>query len=260
MRGGRRLRPRSGARRPGRRPSRSRRGRARRRSRRSSWTIVPRIRPPLAPIGWPSATAPPFTFAVSGSAPSICTEFSATDENASFTSTPLHVADRLAGLLQRLRAGVRRRAREPRELVRDVALRDDRRERLEAAPLRELLGADDHARRAVVHARRVARRDRALRIHHRLQRREPLERRVAADRSRRPSPPRPGRSRRRRSRRPAPSRRARASAAPSRPAPRARCRARARRARPAAPCAARRTSSAARPRSSGRRASPSPIL
>src|SRR5436305_1287471 len=55
--------------------------------RRSSWIIVPRIRPPLAPIGCPSATAPPFTFAVSGSVPSIFTELSATDEKASFTST-----------------------------------------------------------------------------------------------------------------------------------------------------------------------------
>src|SRR5690349_12345461 len=55
--------------------------------RRSSWTIVPRMRPPLAPIGCPSATAPPFTFTFSGSAPSIFTELSATDENASLTST-----------------------------------------------------------------------------------------------------------------------------------------------------------------------------
>src|SRR3984893_12183248 len=55
--------------------------------RRSSWTIVPRIRPPLAPIGWPSATAPPLTLARSGSTPSIFTELTATDENASFTST-----------------------------------------------------------------------------------------------------------------------------------------------------------------------------
>src|SRR5262249_56139404 len=56
--------------------------------RRRSCTIVPRIRPPLAPIGCPSATAPPLTFAVSGSAPSMCTELTPTDANASFTSTP----------------------------------------------------------------------------------------------------------------------------------------------------------------------------
>ena len=40
----------------------------------------------------------------------------------------------LPALLERLRAGLRRRAREARELVGDVALRDDRRERLEPAP------------------------------------------------------------------------------------------------------------------------------
>src|SRR5947207_11219747 len=53
----------------------------------SSWIIVASIRAPEAPIGWPSATAPPFTFTRSGSAPSISTELSATDENASLIST-----------------------------------------------------------------------------------------------------------------------------------------------------------------------------
>src|SRR5262249_16723798 len=35
--------------------------------RRSSWTIVATMRPPDAPIGCPSATAPPFTFTISSS-------------------------------------------------------------------------------------------------------------------------------------------------------------------------------------------------
>ena len=47
--------------------------------------------------------------------------------------------------------------------------------------LRVLLGADDDTRGAVVDAGRVARRRRALGVEHRLQRRELLERRVAAD-------------------------------------------------------------------------------
>src|SRR4029077_15344026 len=55
--------------------------------RRSSCTIVPRMRPPDAPMGWPSATAPPFTFTRSSSAPSSCVEWCATDENASLIST-----------------------------------------------------------------------------------------------------------------------------------------------------------------------------
>src|SRR6185503_20835840 len=57
--------------------------------RRSSCTIVPTIRPPEAPIGWPSATAPPFTLTISSSAPSILVELSATDEKASLISTRL---------------------------------------------------------------------------------------------------------------------------------------------------------------------------
>ena len=43
--------------------------------RRSSCTIVPTILPPLAPIGWPSATAPPLTLTFASSAPSSFVEF-----------------------------------------------------------------------------------------------------------------------------------------------------------------------------------------
>src|SRR5579864_4960824 len=74
----------------------------------------------------------------------------------------LDLADRLARLRERLQSRVRRRAREPRELVGDVALRDDRGERLETAALRELLRADDEARGAVVDAGRVTGGDRPL--------------------------------------------------------------------------------------------------
>src|SRR6478735_12316279 len=88
---------------------------------------------------------------------------------------PLHVADRLARLLERLLPRIRRRACKPRELVRNVALRHDRRQRLEPAPLRELLRAHDDARRAVVDAGRVPCSDGPLGIHHRLQSRELLE-------------------------------------------------------------------------------------
>ena len=44
------------------------------------------MRAPLAPIGWPSATAPPLTFTRASSTPSIRTLLSATDENASLIS------------------------------------------------------------------------------------------------------------------------------------------------------------------------------
>src|SRR5262249_43350923 len=55
--------------------------------RRSSCTIVPTIRPPDAPMGRPSATAPPLTFTRSSSAPRSLVEFHATDEKASLIST-----------------------------------------------------------------------------------------------------------------------------------------------------------------------------
>ena len=44
------------------------------------------MRAPEAPIGCPIATAPPFTFTRSSSIPSIRTEFSVTDANASLIS------------------------------------------------------------------------------------------------------------------------------------------------------------------------------
>ena len=54
--------------------------------RRSSWTSAPTIRAPEAPIGWPRAIAPPLTLTLSSSMPSIRTEFSATEANASLIS------------------------------------------------------------------------------------------------------------------------------------------------------------------------------
>src|ERR671915_1548770 len=54
--------------------------------RRSSFASVIRMRAPLAPIGWPSAIAPPFTFTFDSSTPSIRIELSATDANASLIS------------------------------------------------------------------------------------------------------------------------------------------------------------------------------
>src|SRR5207237_1167340 len=42
---------------------------------------------PLAPIGWPSATAPPFTFTMSSEAPSICADWIGTAANASLISS-----------------------------------------------------------------------------------------------------------------------------------------------------------------------------
>src|ERR1700730_14911721 len=80
--------------------------------RRSSCTIVPRMRPPEAPIGCPSETAPPFTFTRSSSAPSNCVECCATDAKASLISTratsPIVLPARSSAIAPAL-AGVRAR-------------------------------------------------------------------------------------------------------------------------------------------------------
>ena len=81
-----RLKPRRAARRPDRRQSRSRRHRARPRF---AQLVHERAddAPPDAPMGCPSATAPPLTLTISSSTPSIRVEFFATEANASLIST-----------------------------------------------------------------------------------------------------------------------------------------------------------------------------
>jgi hypothetical protein len=55
------------------------------------------MRAPEAPIGCPSATAPPLTFTRSSSMPSILIEFSVTEANASLIShRSMSLADRPA--------------------------------------------------------------------------------------------------------------------------------------------------------------------
>ena len=67
------------------------------------------MRAPLAPIGWPSATAPPFTFTMSSSRPEHPRRRAAAPAaNASLISTSAEVGGVEAGLLQR-----RSRARAP---------------------------------------------------------------------------------------------------------------------------------------------------
>src|SRR5262249_32689531 len=124
-------------------------------------------------MGCPSATAPPLTFTFSGSASSIFAELSTTDENASFSSTRSTSSIFLpafASAFSPAFAGLRAGYARP---------RPDRADPLEPAPARDLLARHDQRRRAVVHARRIPRRRRPLRVEHRLQRREPLVGRVA---------------------------------------------------------------------------------
>src|SRR5919109_2318288 len=93
---------------------------------------------------------------------------------------PLDVVNRLPDLLERLVASLGRRPRQVGEVVGDVRLGDDRRERLKAALLRELLARDDERAGTVVHARRIPRGRRPFGVEHGLERRQLLDRRVAA--------------------------------------------------------------------------------
>ena len=214
-----RIRPRPEARRPGRRRSRSRRRRARLPLRRSSWIIVPRMRPPEAPIGCPSATAPPLTFANLLVHSEHSRRVLRDGSERLVNLHALDVVERPARRGERVLGGSRGRARDMSVVVRDVSLAEDRSQRLEPAPCRERLGTDDDARGAVVHARRVARGGRPVRVEDRLERSELFERPCRAGCLRPRSRPRRGQSRRRNGLRPGPRPRASATGRPTRPAP-----------------------------------------
>ena len=57
---------------------------------------------PVQPSGWPSATAPPFTFTFAGSSPGASMTASAWQAKASFSSMRSMSSSVQAGLLQRL--------------------------------------------------------------------------------------------------------------------------------------------------------------
>ena len=106
------VRPRRSPRRPGRRPSRSRRSPARRPAGPARARASRGCARPEAPIGWPSATAPPLTLTLSSSMPSIRIEFSATEAKASLISQrSMSSADRptFASAASAALAGVRAR-------------------------------------------------------------------------------------------------------------------------------------------------------
>ena len=88
------------------------------------------MRAPEAPIGCPSATAPPLTLTRSSSMPSMRIELSVTDANASLISHRSMSPGLQAGLLERLLGGARGRGGEVGEVVGALRVGDDLRERL----------------------------------------------------------------------------------------------------------------------------------
>ena len=105
------------------------------------------MRAPEAPIGWPSATAPPLTFTDLRVGVEQLDGVERDRAERLVDLDALDVPYRLPGALERLIPGAAGRPREIRELVGDVAVGDDRREHLEPALLREPLARDDERSR-----------------------------------------------------------------------------------------------------------------
>ena len=150
--------------------------------RRSSWTSAPTIRAPEAPIGWPSAIAPPLTLTLSSSTPSIRTEFRATEANASLISQRSISSADLPSLSSACWAAFAGVLRQVGEVVGDGAVGEHPRQHLAAVGLRPLVGGDDHRGGAVVDAGGVARGVGGVVAADRGQLRERLDGRVGADR------------------------------------------------------------------------------
>ena len=120
------------------------------------------IRAPLAPIGWPSAIAPPLTLTLSQSKPSSRPSASVCAANASLISirSNASIGSSIRSSRRRTPSTGARKSHFGRDLGLGVA--DDPGERLQAQPLDGPLARDDRRGGAVGDARRVAGRDRAL--------------------------------------------------------------------------------------------------
>ena len=138
------------------------------------------MRAPEAPIGCPSATAPPLTLTRSSSMPSMRIEFSVTEANASLISHRSMSPGCRPAFSSAFLRGARRRRRQVGEVVGALRVGDDLRQRLLAVGLRPLLGGQHQRAAAVVDARRVAGGVRALLADQAGQRRQALQRGVAA--------------------------------------------------------------------------------
>ena len=96
----------------------------------SAWTSVVSTRAPLAPIGWPSAIAPPCTFTLAGSSFSSRTTASDCAANASFSSIRSRSPTRHLGAFQRLAHRLDRPHAHDHRIHAGRAVREDPRERL----------------------------------------------------------------------------------------------------------------------------------
>ena len=136
---------------------------------RSAPSSVTTMRAPLAPIGWPSAQAPPWMLTISCASLNSVIAAIVTAAKASLTSHRSTSLGGPAGLLQHLLDRADRRGREPVRRLRVHAVADDARDRL-GAHLRGRALAHQHQRGgAVGDARRVGGGDRAVLLERGLQ-------------------------------------------------------------------------------------------
>jgi hypothetical protein len=133
---------------------------------------------PVHPSGCPSAIAPPFTFTFAGSIPSTLITASACAANASFSSIRPMSSSVSPSHLQRLGHRIHR----PNPHLLRIAPRRRKRNQPPIAgipKLRRPLRRHHHRRRrAIRHLRRIPRRHRPVRVKHRLQLRQRLQRRI----------------------------------------------------------------------------------
>ena len=115
------------------------------------------MRAPDAPIGWPSATAPPLTFVLCEVEPRLAAARERDDGERLVHLEEIDVLHGELGAREHLLDRADGRRREPLGRLRVPAVADDARERLELARL-DLFAAREHERRrAVVDLRRVRR-------------------------------------------------------------------------------------------------------
>ncbi len=131
--------------------------RPRRASRASmAWSRVVRMRAPVAPIGWPSATAPPLTLTLLWSSPNSRLIARETAEKASLISNRSMSPIDKAGLLEHQLDRLDRRNRKPLRRECRSGIADDARHRREPEMRGLLFSHDDQRCRPVVTGGRIA--------------------------------------------------------------------------------------------------------
>ena len=147
-------------------------------SRRIEWMSFVVSTAPVAPIGWPWATAPPSTLTMSSGNPSSRATTMAMAAKASLISDALDRADVPAGPLQRLSDRRDRPKAEHAGLDCGDAVGDKARRRANAALIGPGLVGKHHRGGGVVQSGRIAGGDGAIRPERRLEPRQRFQRRV----------------------------------------------------------------------------------